>query len=266
MDAWLKSSAADLGRDIGAGKIDPVDLTDAFLAAIDGHAFGKRIYARAMPERAQAEARTASERAKAGTRRGPLDGVPVSWKDLFDTAGAGTEGGTALLNGRVPEKDADVVAGASARGLVSLGKTHMSELAFSGLGLNPVTETSPNIHDPDLLPGGSSSGAGSSVAYGLAPLAIGSDTAGSVRIPAAWNDLVGLKTTHGFLSTKGVLPLCARFDTVGPLARSVEDASLAYTALVGPDTDLTGTDLRGKRFLVLEGTVLTELDQPVASK
>ena len=263
MNDWQTVSAAALGRGIGDGRIDPVELADAFLEAIAAHPHGSRIYARTCPDRARAEALAARDRARSGARKGPLDGVPVSWKDLFDTAGIGTEAGSKLLEGRVPESDAAVVAAARGRGLVSLGKTHVPELAFSGLGLNPVTATPPNIHDADALPGGSSSGAAASVAFGLAPLAIGSDTAGSVRIPAAWNDLVGLKTTHGVLPNDGVVPLCPRFDTPGPLARSVEDVALGFEALGGPAADLDGASLDGMRFLVLEGTVLTELDKGV---
>lgn len=261
----LTARAADLGREIDTGQIDPVELTEAVLDAIESHPMAPRIYARTTPERAIAEAAAARDRAKAGTRRGPLDGVPVSWKDLFDTAGCATEAGSKLLEGRMPEADAAVVATAAARGLVGVGKTHMSELAFSGLGLNPVTATPPNIHDPDALPGGSSSGAAASVAYGLAPLAIGSDTAGSVRIPAAWNDLVGLKTTHGVLPNTGVVPLCPRFDTAGPIARSVEDAALGFHALGGPPVDLKAASLSGARFLVLGGAVMSDLDDGVGA-
>ncbi len=265
MDIDLTKTAAQHGRDIKQGITDPRVLTEVCLEAFDSHPQAERIYARLMPERARAEAESAAKRARAGTLRGPLDGVPVSWKDLFDTAGTPTEAGSKLLSGRTPDADASVVATASARGLVSLGKTHMSELAFSGLGLNPVMETPPNIHDAALLPGGSSSGAAASVAHGLAPLAIGSDTAGSVRIPAAWNDLVGLKTTHGSLPGAGIVPLCAKFDTAGPIARSVEDAALGFEALGGPATDLATAELTGTRFLVLEGTVSSELHPAVAA-
>ncbi|MDJ1009207.1 MAG: amidase family protein [Paracoccaceae bacterium] len=265
MADWRSMGAAELGREIGAGRIDPRDLAEAFLDAISAHPDGARIYARTMPERARAEAEQARARAKEGARLGPLDGVPLSWKDLFDTAGTATEAGSKLLAGRVPAVDAAVVRCAAERGLVSIGKTHLSELAFSGLGLNPVTATPPNIHDPDALPGGSSSGAAASVAYGLAPLAIGSDTAGSVRIPAAWNDLVGLKTTHGLFPSAGIVPLCPRFDTAGPLARNVEDAARGFEALGGPSPDLAGATLAGVSLLVLEGTVLTDLDPEVAS-
>lgn len=253
-DNWLSMSAGDLGRAIGAREIDPVELAAAYFDAIKAHPLKDRIYARLTEARAMAEAEAAALRAKAGTRRGPLDGVPVSWKDLFDTAGVATEAGSALLKGRVPDEDAKVVKNATAMGLVGLGKTHMSELAFSGLGLNPVTETPPCVNDADAVAGGSSSGAATSVAFGLAPAGIGSDTGGSVRVPAAWNDLVGLKTTSGRLSLEGVVPLCARFDTVGPLCRTVEDCALFLAALEGRSrsADLSGATLKGARFLVLE--------------
>lgn len=264
MDDWRGMTAAELGRGIGAGRIDPVALAEAFLAAAAAHPDGARIYARLTPERALAEADAARIRARDGLRRGPLDGVPVSWKDLFDTAGIATEAGSAILSGRVPEADAAVLATATRGGLVCLGKTHMSELAFSGLGVNPVTATPPNAHDPRGAPGGSSSGAAASLAFGLAPLAIGSDTGGSVRLPAAWNGLVGLKTTAGRLPLTGVVPLCESLDTVGPLCRSVEDAALALAALEGGrPADLAGATLAGARIAVL-GTVAMDGLRPGA--
>ncbi|MBR2656245.1 MAG: amidase [Loktanella sp.] len=256
MQDWRWQTAADLGRGIATGAIDPVELTEVYLAAIDAHEFRDRIYARVTHDRARAEAKAASVRAATGFRRGPLDGVPVSWKDLFDTAGIGTEAGTALMAGRVPERDAEVLENATAAGLVCLGKTHMSEIAFSGLGLNPITATPPCVNDLDAVAGGSSSGAGASVAFGLAAAGIGTDTGGSVRIPAAWNDLVGLKTSHGRLSLEGTVPLCMTFDTVGPLCRSVEDAALLLAALEGArPVDLGGVDLAGVRLMVLDTIV-----------
>lgn len=258
--SWLNRSAADLGRGIADGTLSAVDLAEAFLDALTRHPDTARIYARLTPERARAEAMAAHDRARAGLRRGPLDGVPVSWKDLFDTAGVATEAGSALLRGRVPDRDAPVLERATRAGLVCLGKTHMSELAFSGLGLNPVTATPPNINDPAAVPGGSSSGAAASVAFGLAAAAVGSDTGGSVRIPSAWNDLVGLKTTHGRLPLDGVVPLCERFDTVGPLCRTVEDCSLMLAALEGRGAaDLAGATLSGARIAVLETVALDDL-------
>jgi aspartyl-tRNA(Asn)/glutamyl-tRNA(Gln) amidotransferase subunit A len=258
-ESWLWMSAADLGRGIDAGAIDPRDLAEVYLAAIAAHPDAERVYVRTMPGRARAEADAAAARAQAGVRRGPLDGVPVSWKDLFDTAGTATEAGSRLLEGRTPDRDAALVARGARAGLVSLGKTHMTELAFSGLGINPVTATPPNINDPELAPGGSSSGAAASVALGLAAAAIGSDTGGSVRVPAAWNDLAGLKTSHGALPMAGVVPLCPRFDTLGPLARTVEDAALLWSVLSGgPALDLTGARLDETRLLVLDLSALGE--------
>ncbi len=250
---WLRMTASDLGRGIEAGEIDPVALTEAYLDAIKSHAMTPRIYARTTPERALDEARAARARTKNGTRLGLLDGVPISWKDLFDSAGTGTEAGCALLAGRVPATDAEVLATATAKGSVCLGKTHMSELAFSGLGLNPITETPPCVNDLGAVSGGSSSGAATSVAFGLAAMGIGSDTGGSVRIPAAWNDLVGLKTTEGRVSARGVVPLCQAFDTVGPLARSVEDAAQGLALLENSKpVDLSGVSATGLRIGVLK--------------
>lgn len=251
---WRFRTAVEQGRAIAAGKLDPVEQAEAYLAAASTGE-GGRIYARLTPARARAEAMAARSRARAGQSRGALDGVALSWKDLFDSAGVATEAGSRLLAGRVPDRDAAVLREATLRGTVCLGKTHMTELAFSGLGVNPMTATPPNVHDPRLAPGGSSSGAAASVAMGLAAAAVGSDTGGSVRIPAAWNDLVGFKPGQGRVSTEGVVPLCRRFDSVGPLARSVEDCALVLGAITGraAPLDLRGADLRGARLLVLEG-------------
>ena len=151
---WANMTAAELGAEIGRGRINPVELCEMQLDAIDRHPLRDRIYARVMPNRSRSEAMAAAARAKAGLRRGVLDGVPVSWKDLFDTAGRATEAGSALLAGRVPGADAEVLRVATLQGLVCLGKTHMSEMAFSGLGLNPVTATPPCINDEAAVAGG----------------------------------------------------------------------------------------------------------------
>jgi len=263
---WSHMTATDLGRAIEAGKVNPVELVEYFLAEIDAHPHRDRIYARTTAPRARAEAMAAAARAKSGLRRHALDGVPLSWKDLFDTAGTPTEAGSALLKHRTPLQDASVLQVATLMGSVCIGKTHMSELAFSGLGLNPVTATPPCINDPNAVPGGSSSGAAASVAYGIAPAAVGSDTGGSVRIPAAWNDLVGLKTTHGRLSLQGVVPLCESFDTVGPLAHTVADCAAVLSLLEGrhaPDLAPQLASLSGLRLAVLETLALDDLrDRP----
>ena len=260
MKTFSHMTAADLGRDIERGRINPVDLTEHFLDAIATHPLAPRIFARTTETRARGEAMAAAARAKSGLRRGPLDGVPLSWKDLFDTAGTPTEAGSALLKDRTPHADAVTLQTATLQGAVCLGKTHMSELAFSGLGLNPVTATPLCINDDQAVAGGSSSGAAASVANGLAPAAIGSDTGGSVRIPAAWNDLVGLKTTHGRLPLQGTVPLCESFDTIGPLARSVEDCALLLTLLEGSrPASLTPPSVSTLRLGILDTVALDSL-------
>ncbi|MBY6066150.1 amidase [Leisingera aquaemixtae] len=267
MQDWLTMTAADLGRGIAAGEIGPVALTHCYLDAIDAHPLKDRIYTQVTHDRALAEAEAAEKRARLGLRRSLLDGVPISWKDLFDSAGTATESGSDLLKGRVPDQDAAVLSNATLMGTVCLGKTHMSELAFSGLGFNPVKETPPCVNGQEAAPGGSSSGAAASVAYGLAAGGIGSDTGGSVRIPSAWNDLVGLKTTSGRITLEGVVPLCLKFDTVGPLARSVEDAGLLLGVLegtAGPDLRNPGS-LKGRRFADLQNVAQDDLDSKVAA-
>lgn len=261
-------SAAETGRRIETGALDARDVTEAYLAAIEASPYADRIYARTTPEAAREEAAAAADRAKRGLRRGPLDGTTLSWKDLFDTAGVATEAGTQMLAGRTPDRDATVVARGRRAGIVSLGKTHMTELAFSGIGLNPATATPPNRFDPDLAPGGSSSGAAASVAYGLAAAGIGSDTGGSVRIPSVWNSLVGLKTTYGLLPSDGVVLLCEAFDTVGPLCRTVEDCALLTAVMAAaPAPDLSGATLAGARFAVLDTVALDQdcRDEPRAA-
>lgn len=251
---WLRAPLAEQGRAIMAGLISPIDQAEAYLDAAAKHPYGSRIFARMTPERARKEAVAAHDRVKSGLRRSLLDGVAISWKDNVDTAGTPTEAGSQLLKGRTPDADAEILTHATGAGLVCLGKTHMTELAFSGLGLNPMTATPPNAYDPALAPGGSSSGAAVSVALGLAAAAIGTDTGGSIRLPAAWNGLVGFKPTHGAISGEGVVPLCLRFDTAGPIARTVEDCALLFSALTrGPEIDLSETPNRKLRLLVLEG-------------
>ncbi|MFV0382926.1 amidase [Paracoccus sp. (in: a-proteobacteria)] len=264
---WLRATAVEQGRAIMAGLLDPLDQTEAYLEAARKHRDGRRIYARLTPTRARAEAIAAHDRAKAELRRGLLDGVAISWKDNIDSGGIRSEAGSRLLEGRLPRNDADILAQATREGLICLGKTHMTELAFSGLGLNPQTATPPNALDPALAPGGSSSGAAVSVALGLAAAAIGSDTGGSIRVPAAWNGITGFKPTHGAVSARGVVPLCRRFDVAGPLARSVEDCAAIMAVLVGkPAVDLKDASARGLRLMVLDGLPFEDAgDAPVAA-
>ena len=264
---WLRASAVEQGRAIMAGILDPIDQTEAYLAAAKDNPYRDRIYARMTEIRARSGAIAAHDRAKEEMRFGLLDGVAISWKDNIDSGGTVTEAGSKLLDGRVPRKDATVLARAAREGVLCLGKTHMTELAFSGLGLNPSTATPPNVYDPDLAPGGSSSGAAVSVAMGLAAAAIGTDTGGSIRVPAAWNGLVGFKPTHEALPEKGVVPLARKFDTVGPIARNVEDCAELFAIMAGEKAvDLRGASLKGMRLMVLEGIPFDDAESlPVAA-
>lgn len=266
MADWQEMSALELGAEIGSGSVDPRDLAAYFATRIAAADPERQIYARVTTARMTEEAAAARDRQQRGLRRSPLDGVPVSWKDLFDLRAEVTGAGSALLADNVAAFDAPVVARLTRAGLVSLGKTTMSEFAFSGLGVNPVCGTPPYPFDPHLrrAPGGSSSGAAVSVALGLGAAAMGTDTGGSVRIPAAWNGLVGLKTTAGLIATEGAAPLSRVYDSVGPLTRDVADAATLFALLTAtPLPDLRGVRLRDLHFIVPSNAPFTEAEPPV---
>ncbi|MEM7695656.1 MAG: amidase family protein [Pseudomonadota bacterium] len=245
-------SAADLARAYREGRTDPVAVTEACLSRIAA-AQGSCIFITVTAERARAEAAAAKARYDAGTPASPLDGVPVAWKDLFDVAGTVTTVGSELFrHGPVAEADAVAVKNLCESGLVCLGKVNLSEFAFSALGLNPHFGTPENPHDRATAraPGGSSSGSAVAVAAGLAPIAIGSDTGGSVRVPAAFNGLIGAKSSFGRISIAGGFPLAASLDTVGPLCRTVEDAIFADAALRGVSQTVPTADLSALTLIV----------------
>ncbi|MGI9334952.1 MAG: amidase, partial [Gammaproteobacteria bacterium] len=178
----------------------------------------------------------------AGQDLGPLHGIPYVSKDLFDVAGQPTTAGTALLESNIASSDSTVIAKLSRVGMVLLGKTHTVQFAYGGAGINSQLGTPHNPwHATAHLPGGSSSGTGVAVAADLAPAGLGTDTGGSVRIPASFCGISGLKTTVGQVSRAGVYPLSFSLDSVGPLARSVEDLALLYDVLSGPDALDTST-------------------------
>jgi aspartyl-tRNA(Asn)/glutamyl-tRNA(Gln) amidotransferase subunit A len=261
-------TALELGRSFEAGKADPREVAEDFLERAGLEDPDRRVYVRLLEKRARAEAAAAADRAERGLRRHALDGVPLSWKDLFDVAGEPTAAGSLALKNRVPEKDAEVLARATRAGAVCLGKTTMTELAFSGLGINPKFGTPANPHDGKVerVPGGSSAGAGVSLARGLAGGAIGTDTGGSVRIPAAWNGLVGLKTTAGRLPLTGTVPLSPTFDTVGPLARDVADAAALFALLEGRQArPLAAADLKNVSLRLPGGIAWEGVEPQIAS-
>ena len=231
------ATVAELSHAFGTRTLSPVDAVEALLERIRRrdpalHAF-IAVYA--------AEARLAAEGAdraiRSGHRVGPLHGVPIALKDLVDLEGRVTTGGSKVWAERVSPVTATLAERLIAAGMIVLGKTHTVEFAMGSFGTNTHLGTPRNPWDLAVhrTPGGSSSGSGVAVAAGLAPVAIGTDTGGSVRLPAAWCGTVGLKVTAGRISTYGILPLSFTLDTPGPLARSVEDAALIFRVLNGPD-------------------------------
>jgi len=228
-------SIAELSTLIQAGAVDPVEVTEAVLADIEAYP-DKAIFISLLKDRALIEARASSRRLKEGRSLGALDGIPIAWKDLFDIEGLPTTAGSKVLKTAEPaRKDAAVVDLLKQAGMVAVGRTNMSEFAFSGIGINPHYGTPHNPHGKDAprIPGGSSSGAGVAVAAGLVPVAMGTDTGGSIRIPSALNGTVGYKATRGRYSMDGVYPLATSLDSLGPLCRSVQDAVWIDAAMRG---------------------------------
>lgn len=230
-------------------------------------AAGDNIFIAVTAERALEEARAAEKRYADGAPASLLDGVPVAWKDLFDVKGTVTTAGSKVwARSGVRDKDAACVARLSAAGMVTLGKLNTSEFAYSGLGLNPHFGTPRNPNDRQTLrsPGGSSSGSGAAVAAGLTCCAIGSDTGGSVRVPASFNGTVGLKTSTGRIDRTGMFMLARSYDTIGPLARSVEDCALLFHYLQGHALPLTRREaLRDLVLLCPANIVLDDLASAV---
>ena len=226
---------------------------------------GARIFTRLYADKARMAAQAADQRARAGKRLGPLDGRVLSIKDLFDVAGEATTAGSKLLRDAEPAaRDALVVGRLREAGAVIIGKTNMTEFAFSGVGINPHYGTPGNALDASRIPGGSSSGAAVSVARGIAEIAIGSDTGGSVRIPAALNGLVGFKPTQARVPRDGAFPLSYTLDTLGPLCRSVLDAAATDSVLAGiADEALPLRDVRGLRLGVPRGLLFSQAQDEV---
>jgi len=231
------ASVSELARLIATKEISPVEIVRAHLDRITALDARLRCFITLTADAAVEAARAAEAELAAGRSRGPLHGVPFGLKDLFDTAGVRTTGGSKILADRVPAEDATVARRLSAAGAISLGKLSMHEFAYGPEGLNVHYGTSRNPWDAaeERIPGGSSSGSGVAVAAGLVPLALGSDTGGSIRIPAALCGITGLKPTYGRVSRAGVLPLAWSMDHAGPMTRSAMDAALVLKALAGYD-------------------------------
>ena len=226
---------AELSAAFDAQRLDPVAVTRSALARMEAYNPTLNAYVTLCAETALAEAAEASARAAAGRRRGALDGMPIALKDNIDVAGVPTSNGFGGPAWRVPSEDAEVVRRLRAAGAVILGKLNMHEGALGATSDNPHFGAAINPHSPGFTPGGSSGGSGAAVAAGLCGAALGSDTGGSVRIPASYCGVVGFKPSFGVVSTRGVVPLSWRLDHVGPLTRTVADARIIFEALRGFD-------------------------------
>ncbi len=227
---------AELAREIRKGRISPVEIVEHHLTRIESLDADLNAYRMVCRERALAAAQAAATALKAGQDLGPLHGIPYAAKDLFDVRALPTTAGSHLLERRVAGEDAFVIQKLTQAGMVFLGKTNTVQFAYGGVGINHDHGTP---HNPwqqvPYAPGGSSSGSAVAVASGMAPMALGSDTGGSVRIPASLCGITGLKTTVGRISRSGVFPLSGSLDSVGVFARTVEDTALAYEQIQGFD-------------------------------
>ncbi len=271
-------------KGLASGRVRARDLIEDCLRCIDDPAGqGRATFVEVFARQARAQADAIDAMRASGVPLPPLAGIPVSVKDLFDVAGSITAAGSKVLRSRPPApRDATVVARLRAAGLIIIGRTNMTELAYSGLGLNPHHGTPLNPFDRPTgrIPGGSSSGAAISVTDGMAAAGIGTDTGGSCRIPAAFSGIVGFKPTASRVPREGVAPLSTTLDSIGPLAATVCGCALIDAVLA--DERGTGSatpggraalevgapepfPLRGLRLLVPESYVLEDLDGHVAS-
>jgi aspartyl-tRNA(Asn)/glutamyl-tRNA(Gln) amidotransferase subunit A len=228
--------ARNLMEEIASRRLSPVAVVDAFLEKIGVqdpklHAFVE-VY-----DEARLAAEAAEKAIRSGHAVGPLHGIPIALKDLIEIEGKVVTGGTVLWRNRRAQRTATLARRVIAQGMIIIGKTHTVEFAYGGWGTNQQMGTPWNPWDAQTArtPGGSSSGSAVAVAAGLVPWAVGTDTGGSVRLPASFCGLTGLKTTVGRVSIYGILPLSPTLDTPGPLARSVDDAALLFEAMQGSD-------------------------------
>jgi aspartyl-tRNA(Asn)/glutamyl-tRNA(Gln) amidotransferase subunit A len=261
-------TVVQLASRLRKGKLDAVDLTETVLHGI-ATCDDPAIFTSVMAERARTEAKAARRRLKAGKPASPIDGVPIGWKDLFDLKGRVTTAGSVVLQSDPPATtDASLVRAGAKAGMISVCTLNMTEFAYSGLGLNPHYGTPRNPFDSKVhrSPGGSSSGSGVAVARGLLPVAIGSDTGGSIRVPASFNGIVGYKSSTGHYPMAGVFPLSRTFDVLGPLAQTVEDCVLVDAVLCGLKKPVVKrADVEGRVFVVPDSVVFDGIEDDVAT-
>ena len=267
-------SAGDLSRLIQSKEVSPVEATEAYLDRIGSldHRFNS--YLTVMREQALADARQAEEDIASGQHKGPMHGVPVAVKDQFWSRGVRSTGGSRILADFVPDEDATVIANLRKAGAVVLGKTNMTEFAITGFSHRYATPRNP--WNTDYYTGGSSSGSGAATAAYLCATSLGEDTGGSIRFPATWCGLVGLRPSWGLVSRYGVMRGVWSMDTVGPISRTVEDAAITLGAIAGHDPkdryssrapvpdyrQALGSDLNGLKIGVITEFMDSDLVEP----
>jgi aspartyl-tRNA(Asn)/glutamyl-tRNA(Gln) amidotransferase subunit A len=256
-----------MAADLQAGRTDPVALVEGVFDRIAAHD-DPSLFIDLLKDRALAEAQASRLRWQSGNPSSPVDGIPTAWKDLFDLKGRVTTAGSVVLKSNPPAKaDASVVARAARAGMTSVGTVNMTEFAYSGIGLNPHYGTPRNIHatpEAPRSPGGSSSGSGAVVAAGIVPMSMGSDTGGSVRIPASFNGIVGYKPSMGRYPMQGVFPLAQSLDTIGPLANSAADCVLVDAVLRGqPAAAIPAAELSRLTFAIPDQVVFDHASNDV---
>jgi aspartyl-tRNA(Asn)/glutamyl-tRNA(Gln) amidotransferase subunit A len=232
---------AQAAADIAAGRLSPVALTEACLDRIDRHEANIRAFIRLECDLALAAAKTAEAEIKAGHHRGPLHGIPLAHKDIYETAGIPTTCNSRLLTDYVPARDAFTVAKLRDAGIVMLGKLATYEFAAGGPGFDLPWPPARNPWALEHFTGGSSSGTGAAVAAGFILGGTGSCTGGSIRLPAAYCGLAGIKPTYGLVSRRGIQPLAFTLDHAGPLAWTVEDCAVLLQVMAGHDPDDPGS-------------------------
>jgi aspartyl-tRNA(Asn)/glutamyl-tRNA(Gln) amidotransferase subunit A len=261
-------TVAQLSAKLRKGKLDAVELTESVLDGI-AKSDDPAIFIDMLPERALSEAKSARRRLKAGKPASLVDGVPIGWKDLFHIKGRVTTAASVVLKSALPARvDAALVEAGAKAGMVSVGTLNMTEFAYSGIGLNPHYGTPRNPHDKRVhrSPGGSSSASGVVVAKGLLPVAIGTDTGGSIRIPASFNGIVGFKTSTGHYPMDGVFPLSRSYDTLGPLAQTVEDCALIDAVLRGQKkVGVKKSEVKGRTFIIPTTVMFDGIEDAVAA-
>lgn len=228
-------SIQQLSRRIRGREISPVELTRDCLARIENLNRKLNAFITVMADSALADARLAEQEIQRGNYRGPFHGIPIGLKDILDTTSTRTTAASAQYKDRIPTADAEVVRRLRAAGAIILGKQNLHEFAYGGSSMISFYGEVHNPWDVSRLTGGSSGGSAASVASGLGFAAIGTDTAGSIRLPAAYCGVVGLKPTYGRVSARGVVPLAWSYDHVGPITNSVHDAALMLHAIAGYD-------------------------------